>query len=117
MKTKQSLLLLVIISMSFLTPVLASSSFGGNQIHKPATSATQAHQMSIRQSLPFDDDLDFELAQRGLMRKPEHLEIKDDSGRVVWSLKPFAFLEDKDHATINPSLQRQAKLNMYYGLF
>lgn len=117
MRINQSLLPLVIICLGFLAPVFADNSPPGTEVHKPATSATQAHQMRVRQTLPFDDDLDFELAQRGLIRKPDNLEITDDSGRVVWSLTPFSFLQDEDHASINPSLHRQARLNLLYGLF
>lgn len=117
MKNNQIFLSMGISSILLLGSVLFSTPVLSNQIHKPATSATRAHQIGVQQSLPFDDDLDFQLASRGLIRKPEHLEIKDDSGRVVWSLVPFSFLEGNDHDSINPSLQRQARLNMFYGLF
>jgi linear primary-alkylsulfatase len=37
---------------------------------------------------------------------------------VVWSLEPYGFMSDATApATVNPSLWRQARLNMHHGLF
>ncbi len=85
---------------------------------KVATSKTLEHQNLVRQSLPFNDDLDFELAEKGLIKRPEQLEILDDNGNVVWELGNYEFLTNQTyHSTINPSLERQARLNMSYGLY
>jgi alkyl sulfatase BDS1-like metallo-beta-lactamase superfamily hydrolase len=68
--------------------------------------------------LLFDDELDFELSQKGLIKRPEQLEIFDDNGNLVWELGNYDFLTSESyHNTINPSLERQARLNMYYGLY
>jgi alkyl sulfatase BDS1-like metallo-beta-lactamase superfamily hydrolase len=41
-----------------------------------------------------------------------------DAGHVAWSMGRYAFLlEGKDYQSIHPSLQRQAVLNMNYGLY
>ncbi|HEY5725547.1 MAG TPA: alkyl sulfatase dimerization domain-containing protein, partial [Methylomirabilota bacterium] len=46
------------------------------------------------------------------------VEIKNAQGRVVWSLRDYAFLEPAEAPpTVNPSLWRQARLNMHHGLF
>ena len=85
---------------------------------KPASSITQQQQILVRESLPFNDELDFELAEKGLIKRPEQLEILDDKGNVVWELGNYIFLlNESDHSSINPSLERQARLNMSYGLY
>ena len=46
------------------------------------------------------------------------VEITNEQGRVVWSLREYAFLvEETAPPTVNPSLWRQARLNMHHGLF
>lgn len=85
---------------------------------KPASTTTQEQQALVRESLPFDDTLDFELSEKGLIKRPEQLEILDDNGKVVWELGNYDFLTSNTyHNTINPSLERQARLNMSYGLY
>ena len=87
---------------------------------KPATAATKAANAALLKSLPFQDKQDFEDAQRGLLRKPEHLTIKDAQGRVVWDLESYKqFIGDDKPSpdTVNPSLWRNAQLNLHYGLF
>jgi alkyl sulfatase BDS1-like metallo-beta-lactamase superfamily hydrolase len=46
------------------------------------------------------------------------VEIRNAQGRVVWSLSEYAFLAaEAAPPTVNPSLWRQARLNMHHGLF
>jgi alkyl sulfatase BDS1-like metallo-beta-lactamase superfamily hydrolase len=46
------------------------------------------------------------------------VEIKNAQGRVVWSLRDYAFLARAEAPpTVNPSLWRQARLNLHHGLF
>src|SRR5262245_29312559 len=46
------------------------------------------------------------------------LEVMARLGRVVWSLKEYGFLAaEQAPPTVNPSLWRQARLNMHHGLF
>ncbi|MCU4414026.1 MBL fold metallo-hydrolase [Acinetobacter sp. WU_MDCI_Axc73] len=88
---------------------------------KPATSITQQANNSVYNTLPFSDKKDFEDAQRGLLLKPEHLTIKDEkTGKVVWDLesfKQYIKLENPAPPSVNPSLWRNAQLNLQYGLF
>lgn len=68
--------------------------------------------------MPFADRADFERADRGLIRRPERLLIRNPDGSVAWQLGGYDFLLDgKPRDSINPSLQRQALLNLKYGLF
>ncbi|EKJ95063.1 alkyl sulfatase [Bradyrhizobium lupini HPC(L)] len=87
---------------------------------KPATEATKAANEALRKMLNFDDREDFENATRGLIAKPDVLTIKDDKGGVVWDLEQYKKFIDVDKPapdTVNPSLWRNAQLNMQYGLF
>lgn len=85
---------------------------------KPASSHTVQYRQQLLETLPFSDKKDFELAEKGLISRPEKLSIKDDAGNVVWELGNYDFLMDaSEKHTINPSLERQAKLNMAYGLY
>lgn len=95
-----------------------SANANTNTEQKPASKYTAAHQEELQASLPFSDQLDFSLVEKGLIKRPEKLSIKDEQGNIVWELGNYQFLLDNnDIKTINPSLLRQAKLNMAYGLY
>lgn len=103
----------------------SSSSAGGQAAltsgeAKPATEATIAANKALADYLDFDDKQDFEDAQKGLIDAPETLTIKNDKGDVVWdmeSYKQYIGLDKAAPDTVNPSLWRNAQLNMIYGLF
>jgi len=96
----------------------ATSEPVANTKQKSATSHTIAQQQQVLTQLPFNDRKDFALSEKGLIKRPEALEIKDLQGNVVWELGNYDFLSNKDYSnTINPSLERQARLNMSYGLY
>lgn len=87
---------------------------------KPATEATKAANEAVLKSLPFGNKSDFEDAERGLIARPEHLTIKNDKGTLVWDLEQYkTYIGDDKPApdTVNPSLWRNAQLNMHYGLY
>jgi alkyl sulfatase BDS1-like metallo-beta-lactamase superfamily hydrolase len=71
-----------------------------------------------RQSLPFDDKKDFEEQKRGFIAAPDYKQIKAEAGHVAWDMGSYEWLlQGKDFNSIHPSLQRQAILNMNYGLY
>ena len=83
---------------------------GGHQSRQPRGSTVSELQRSH----------DFEDAKRGLIAKPDTLTIKDAKGNVVWDLEEYkTYIGDDKPApdTVNPSLWRNAQLNMQYGLF
>ncbi|UVE18752.1 MBL fold metallo-hydrolase [Pseudomonas sp. LS44] len=85
---------------------------------KQPTSFTLEAQQRVRAELPFSDRADFERAEKGLIKRPEQLLIKNQDGSVAWQLGGYDFLKTgKDFDTINPSLQRQAQLNLTSGLY
>ena len=75
-------------------------------------------QQEQRRVLPFADKQDFEEAKRGFIAAPPFRKIMNDKGEVAWNIDKWDFLlNGKDYDSIHPSLQRQALLNMEYGLF
>lgn len=86
----------------------------GNQ----ASSYTTELQQQLRTSLPFEDRRDFEESQRGFIAAPDYRQITAANGRVVWDMNRYDFLlTGEEYDSIHPSLQRQATLNMNYGLY
>ena len=102
-----------------LATVFANAGYAQTQ-PKPATEATKAANRALQQYLNFNDREDFDNATRGLIGKPDTLTIKDDKGNVVWDLeqyKTYISVDKPAPDTVNPSLWRNAQLNMQYGLF
>jgi len=87
---------------------------------KPATEFTRQANAEVLKELPFSDRQDFADAQKGFIAKPDVLTIKDAKGNVIWDLEQYKQYIKQDAAapdTVNPSLWRNAQLNMLYGLF
>jgi alkyl sulfatase BDS1-like metallo-beta-lactamase superfamily hydrolase len=79
---------------------------------------TVAQQASLRASLPFEDQRDFEESKRGFVAAPAYRQIKGEAGNIAWDMGSFDFLlQGADFDSVHPSLQRQAVLNMGYGLY
>lgn len=76
-------------------------------------------QNGLRKSLPFEDKRDFEEAKKGFIAAPPYKKIMAEAGHVAWDMGSYDWLleEGKNFDTIHPSLQRQAILNMAYGLY
>ena len=75
-------------------------------------------QNGVRATLPFQDKRDFEEAKRGFIAAPPYKQIMAEAGNVAWDMESYEWLlQDKNFDTIHPSLQRQAILNMAYGLY
>jgi alkyl sulfatase BDS1-like metallo-beta-lactamase superfamily hydrolase len=85
---------------------------------KMPSTYTVASQNDFRQSLPFEDQKDFEEQKKGFIAAPPYKQIKAEAGHVAWDMGSYAWLlQGKDFDSIHPSLQRQAILNMNYGLY
>ncbi|WP_300016503.1 alkyl sulfatase dimerization domain-containing protein [Pseudonocardia sp.] len=84
----------------------------------PPSAETVAALRAAREALPFDDVRDIEEARRGFVAAPAYRRIMAEAGHVAWDMGSYDFLLDgQDFDSIHPSLQRQAVLNMHYGLF
>jgi alkyl sulfatase BDS1-like metallo-beta-lactamase superfamily hydrolase len=87
---------------------------------KPPSSFTIQFQSGLRKNLPFEDERDFAEAQKGFIAAPAYQQIMAEAGHVAWDMGCYEFLLrgfDSVFDTIHPSLQRQAILNMAYGLY
>lgn len=85
---------------------------------KAPSSYTAEAQNDLRKILPFADMRDFEEAKKGFIAAPSYTRIMAEAGNVAWNMGSYSFLLDgKNYDSINPSLQRQAQLNMAYGLY
>ncbi len=79
---------------------------------------TAEAQRRQREILPLSDQRDFQEARRGFVAAPPYRQIMAEAGHVAWDMGSYAWLlQDKDFDSIHPSLQRQAVLNMEYGLY
>ncbi len=92
---------------------------GLNSDVKSASEHTAKINSAIYSQLDFDNTEEAEFAAKGLIDSPETLELTDDNGKVLWSQKAYAFLDDYESApsSVNPSLWENTKNNHYYGLF
>jgi alkyl sulfatase BDS1-like metallo-beta-lactamase superfamily hydrolase len=85
---------------------------------KPPSADTVAKQERLRKSLPLADKRDFDDAKRGFIAAPDYKKIMAEKGNVAWDMGSYDFLlQGQDYNSIHPSLQRQAVLNMAYGLY
>ena len=85
---------------------------------KPPSAFTIEAQQRLREILPFEDRRDFEESRRGFVAAPGSRRIMAEAGNVAWDMGSYDWLlQDRDFDSIHPSLQRQAVLNMAYGLY
>lgn len=85
---------------------------------KDAEPATVAANQAILGALPFEDREDYAEAARGLVAVLPDGVVRTPSGSVMWNLGAYAFLSGREAPpTVNPSLWRNAQLNMNNGLF
>jgi len=85
---------------------------------KGATAQTAGANAALLTQLPFSNRRDYEDAQRGYIATLPNIDITSADGRTVWQLKSYDFLKQADAPpTVNPSLWRNAQLNLFNGLF
>ncbi|WP_304167985.1 alkyl/aryl-sulfatase [Phenylobacterium aquaticum] len=86
---------------------------------KDATGATRAAQAALAAALPPEDGADMARARRGFIDTAPNARVETARGGVAWDLAAFAFQADGEVCpdTVNPSLWRQAQLNLNHGLF
>ena len=100
----------------------ADSAVAETEHYHPKGKLPSKHTMAVlekaRASLPFADKKDFEEQKKGFIAAPSYMKIMADAGHVAWDMDRFQWvLEGEDFDSIHPSLERQAKLNMNYGLY
>jgi alkyl sulfatase BDS1-like metallo-beta-lactamase superfamily hydrolase len=120
MKHPAKLILINVLIASFCASIVTAENI--NHFHpkgKMPSRFTVELQNGLRHSLPFDDKQDIEEARRGFIAAPPYRQIMAEKGHVAWDIGKYDFLleEGRNFDSIHPSLQRQAILNMNYGLF
>lgn len=96
----------------------ASAAQHFDPLGKPPSKFTIELRNGQKAELPFADKRDFDEAKRGFIAEPPYTKIMADAGHVAWDMASYSWLlSGKDFESIHPSLQRQAVLNMAYGLY
>jgi len=96
----------------------ASAAKHFDPLGKPPSKFTLELRNGQKAQLPFADKRDFDEARRGFIGEPPYTKIMADAGHVAWDMSSYGWLlTGKDFESIHPSLQRQAVLNMAYGLY
>jgi alkyl sulfatase BDS1-like metallo-beta-lactamase superfamily hydrolase len=106
----------VIVLALCLSQTYAATSL--SEFKEPTLFTTQMNASVVNQ-LPFSDKQDFTSAARGFIGTNENLALKSPTdGHVIWDLSLYRFIKGAiSPASVNPSLWRQATLNMNNGLF
>jgi alkyl sulfatase BDS1-like metallo-beta-lactamase superfamily hydrolase len=85
---------------------------------RPPSTFTLEIRDRLKAELPFSDKRDFDEAAKGFIAAPSYKKIMADAGHVAWDMDSYQWLlSGQDFPSIHPSLQRQAVLNMAYGLY
>jgi linear primary-alkylsulfatase len=96
----------------------ASAARHFDPLGKPPSKFTIELRNGQKAELPFADKRDFDEAKQGFIAEPAYTKIMADAGHVAWDMGSYGWLlTGKDFESIHPSLQRQAILNMAYGLY
>ncbi|MGI9537293.1 MAG: alkyl/aryl-sulfatase, partial [Desulfocapsaceae bacterium] len=99
------------------TGAIANNAHFDAKGNSPSSHTVQTWE-DVKDKMAFEDKRDFEEQQKGFIAAPDYTEIMAEAGHVAWSMGRYSFLlEDKEYQSIHPSLQRQAVLNMNYGLY
>ena len=84
----------------------------------PPSEHTKKVLQEAKATLPLSDIRDFDEQKKGFIAAPDFRKIAADAGHTAWDMERYDFLlEGSDFDSIHPSQERQAKLNMNYGLY
>jgi alkyl sulfatase BDS1-like metallo-beta-lactamase superfamily hydrolase len=118
-----TLVALGVASIPLVVHADAATGTGSAPVHfDPQGKAPSTFTLEIRDrlkaELPFSDKRDFDEAKKGFIAEPPYKKIMADAGNVAWDMGSYQWLlQGQDFPSIHPSLQRQAVLNMAYGLY
>jgi len=125
--------LVVVVAILLISYTQMSSTIALTADIKKAEPFTINANQQVLTGLPFNNTEDFELATKGFIDKLPKPVLIPDNGKV-WNLQQYQFLLDKEGvsaaiptpdstqlptapSTVNPSLWRNAQLNMQHGLY
>jgi alkyl sulfatase BDS1-like metallo-beta-lactamase superfamily hydrolase len=87
-----------------------------DKLGEPPSMFTLELRNGLKAKLPFDDMRDYDEAKRASSPSRPTRRLWPTPGRVAWDMGSYGWLlPGKDFESINPSLQRQAVLNMLTG--
>ncbi len=84
---------------------------------KDASTFTLQHNSAIAKHVTTFSEDDFINARRGFVAPLPQGGIVQEDGQVLLNIGDYAFLQEKNGGTLNPSLQRQGQLMAINGLF
>ena len=89
-----------------------------SSVPKEASHATSQENNDASTKIVFDDEADFERAQRGLIATLPEGKVTIDN-QTVWDCSQYDFLRENSSVpdTVHPGLWRQGRLNAIHGLF
>ncbi|MGP3639499.1 alkyl/aryl-sulfatase [Lentilactobacillus hilgardii] len=93
-----------------------------NDFKKEASSYTQKANRRVAEKLKINlqtgTNQEYEVAKKHCILAADELEIKDQTGRIIWSVKAFNFLKKAEIPdSVNPSLWIHGKTDQYAGIF
>jgi alkyl sulfatase BDS1-like metallo-beta-lactamase superfamily hydrolase len=104
-------------AIAVMTAVSCSAAHGQIAPKGPEPATLQAN-AELAKTLPFANRQDFDDAMRGFIGTTPDALVTGAGPRPVWNMKPYDFLKQNEAAdSVNPSLWRQAQLNLIHGLF
>jgi len=108
--------------LAFGSAALAQGTAGAPAHFDPKGKQPSTYTLELRKgvaaTLPLADKRDFDEAKKGFIAEPPYTKIMADAGHVAWDMGSYGWLlQGTDFPSIHPSLQRQAVLNMAYGLY
>jgi alkyl sulfatase BDS1-like metallo-beta-lactamase superfamily hydrolase len=90
----------------------------GQEAPKDATDATKQANSALLKELPFNDNTDFDNANKGFIAALPIEVIKGSKGNPIWDPQKYGFIKDATAPdTVNPSLWRESRLINISGLF
>src|SRR5690349_9813885 len=100
-------------------PIMPTNTVKPVTTPKPASEFTKKANNKFADGLELGDVYDFADAYEHLVFPWKEKEVKGPGDSTVWTIKPYLDQEKREVApeTVNPSLWRQARLNVSNGLF
>src|SRR5690348_9157269 len=113
-KVSSSLTISLIVAASLVHTAAAQN----QDPRKGATDATKQSNSALLNQLPFNDNSDFQAANRGFIAALPSETIKGSAGNLIWNPQQYSFIKEETAPdTVNPSLWRQSRLINISGLF
>ena len=114
--------LLSVFPLVVLVSISTASVYAQPEHFHPKGKPPSEHTIKVleqsRKTLPLSDKRDFDEQKKGFIAAPKSKKIMADAGHVAWDMERYQWiLAGENFPSIHPSLERQSKLNMNYGLY